>query len=60
MGLPKRRTSRSKKLKRRAQWKLKTPALSACRQCGSPKLPHRVCSNCGTYGGREIVAATES
>jgi large subunit ribosomal protein L32 len=60
MGLPKRRTSRSKKLKRRAQWKLKTPSLSTCRQCGSPKLPHRVCSNCGAYAGREVVAAPEN
>jgi large subunit ribosomal protein L32 len=60
MALPKRRTSRARKLKRRAQWKLKTPALSTCRQCGTPTIPHRVCSNCGTYAGREIVApATE-
>ncbi len=56
MGLPKRRTSRARKLKRRAQWKLRRPALSTCRQCGTPKLPHRVCSNCGAYAGREIVA----
>jgi large subunit ribosomal protein L32 len=56
MGLPKRRTSRTRKLKRRAQWKLDKPSLSTCRQCGSPKLPHRVCSNCGAYGGREVVA----
>lgn len=57
MGLPKRRTSRARKLKRRAQWKLKTPTLSTCRHCNTPKLPHRVCSNCGTYAGREVVAA---
>lgn len=59
MGLPKRRTSRSKKLSRRANWKLAKPALSSCRQCGSPKLPHRICSNCGNYAGREVVAAPE-
>jgi large subunit ribosomal protein L32 len=57
MGLPKRRTSRSRKLKRRAQWKLEKPALATCQKCGAPKLPHRVCSNCGNYGGREVVAA---
>jgi large subunit ribosomal protein L32 len=57
MGLPKRRTSRARKLKRRANWKLAKPPLSTCKQCGTPKLPHRVCSNCGTYAGREIVAA---
>ena len=36
MALPKRRTSRARKLKRRAQWKLKQPAVSSCPQCGSP------------------------
>ena len=56
MGLPKRRTSRARKLKRRAQWKLQKPTLCTCPQCGSPKLPHRVCSTCGTYAGREVVA----
>ena len=56
MGLPKRRTSRARKLKRRAQWKLSKPTLSVCPQCGSPKLPHRVCGNCGIYAGREIVS----
>ena len=59
MGLPKRRTSRSRKLKKRAQWKLKAPVLSTCRQCGSPKMPHRVCTNCGVYAGREVIAAPE-
>lgn len=57
MGLPKRRTSRARKLKRRAQWKLKTPPLSTCRQCGQPILPHRVCANCGNYAGRGVVAS---
>jgi large subunit ribosomal protein L32 len=60
MGLPKRRTSRARKLKRRAQWKLKAPTLSTCRTCGTPKMQHRVCSNCGSYAGREVVTAPES
>lgn len=60
MGLPKRRTSRSRKLKRRANWKLKSPTLCTCRTCGTPKMQHRVCSNCGAYAGREVVAAPEN
>ena len=58
MAVPKRRTSRSKKLKRRAQWKIARPALSTCAQCGSPRLPHRVCPNCGSYAGRQVVSIT--
>jgi large subunit ribosomal protein L32 len=31
------------------------PSLSTCPRCGEPRLPHRVCGNCGTYAGREVV-----
>ncbi len=58
MAVPKRRTSRARKLKRRAQWKLQRPALSVCPDCGSPRIPHRVCSACGNYAGRQIVSTT--
>jgi len=55
LQLPKRRHSKSRRDKRRAHWKLKTVNLSCCPQCGAPKLPHRVCSECGYYEGREII-----
>ncbi len=59
MAVPKRRTSRSRKKMRRAHDSIGTPARSTCPQCGEPKLPHRVCSNCGTYRGREVVQIEE-
>ncbi len=59
MAVPKRRTSRSRKNMRRAHDSIGTPARSICPQCGEPKLPHRVCSNCGTYRGREVVQTEE-
>lgn len=31
-----------------------------CKECGAPKLSHRVCKECGKYRGRQIVAEKES
>lgn len=30
-----------------------------CPKCHSPKLPHRVCPNCGMYKDRLVVAPKE-
>lgn len=32
--------------------------LRLCKECGSPKLPHAACPNCGKYDGREVVTVT--
>jgi large subunit ribosomal protein L32 len=56
MAVPKQRQSHARTNKRRSTHKLSPPALSTCPRCGEPRLPHRVCANCGTYAGREIVA----
>ena len=56
MPLPKRRHSRTRGRKRRPHYKLAGPAWSLCPQCRDPKLPHRVCPNCGTYKGREVLS----
>jgi len=56
MAVPKRKTSKARKNKRRSNvWKLDMPALSKCSQCGVLKTPHRVCGDCGYYNGRQIV-----
>lgn len=59
MAVPKRRTSRSKRDKRRSHHGMETPARSICPQCKEPKLPHRVCPSCGSYRGREVVQTDE-
>jgi large subunit ribosomal protein L32 len=55
MAVPKRRTTSATRDKRRSQHKASAPAKSVCPQCHQPKLPHRVCPECGYYGGKEVV-----
>ncbi|NMB35100.1 MAG: 50S ribosomal protein L32 [Firmicutes bacterium] len=55
MAVPKRRTSKAKRDKRRANWKVKMPGLSTCPQCHEVKLPHRICPHCGYYKNREVL-----
>ena len=55
MAVPKRRHSSTRGRKRRTHWKLERPGFNACGHCSSPKLPHRICPNCGYYDGEEIV-----
>jgi len=31
------------------------PTLSPCPRCRQPRIPHRVCPNCGYYHGREVL-----
>jgi len=59
MPVPKRRTSKTKRNKRRSHSRLSMPALSICPQCNETKLPHQVCPHCGTYKGKEILIIEE-
>jgi large subunit ribosomal protein L32 len=54
MAVPKRKTSKSRRDKRRAQHGVAEPKLAVCPTCGSPTQPHRMCRSCKTYRGREI------
>lgn len=59
MGLPKRKHSKTRKRKRRTNWKVDAPGLTKCSHCGQAKTPHSVCPNCGFYAGREVVRIEE-
>ena len=60
MAVPKRKTSLARKHKRRSSvWKLSAPTLTACPKCGEKLLPHRVCTKCGNYDGREVLEIEE-
>jgi len=54
MAVPKRKTSKARRDKRRTHFKLATPSLQECPNCHQPKRPHSVCPTCGTYKGREV------
>ena len=53
--LPKRKISPGRRDRRRAHDALKARNVVICPNCGEPRLPHRVCSNCGHYQGREVI-----
>ncbi len=55
MPNPKRRHSKTRTSKRRANDHLKIKPLSLCPNCGAQKAPHRVCPECGQYRGREVI-----
>lgn len=55
MGVPKKKTSKARRDKRRSHDALTPPGFVPCPQCREPKLPHHVCPHCGTYKGKEII-----
>ena len=40
---------------RRSHHGIKGPRLSVCAKCSELHLRHRMCNNCGTYKGKEVV-----
>lgn len=55
MAVPKRKTSKAAKRKRRTHKKLDLPGMTTCPQCGEYKLNHRVCNACGYYDGKQVI-----
>jgi large subunit ribosomal protein L32 len=55
MAVPKKKHSKRRTRARAANWKATGATYAECPQCHQPKLPHRVCSNCGYYAGRQAV-----
>ncbi|MBD3164981.1 50S ribosomal protein L32 [bacterium] len=59
MAVPKKRTSRTRRDKRRSHDALKPINLVECENCGAMTKPHRVCPECGYYKGRIVKAVEE-
>jgi large subunit ribosomal protein L32 len=60
MAVPKQKQSNSRRDKRRAQHKISAPTYNSCPQCHAPRLPHRVCPECGYYGKRQVIEPARS
>jgi large subunit ribosomal protein L32 len=59
MAVPKHKTSKSKRDKRRTHQKIDAPDLSVCPECGEATLPHHACSKCGSYNGKKVIEIKE-
>jgi len=54
MPNPKRKMSKSRRDKRRANYKATAPTLGKCSNCGELKLSHRACPSCGQYASKSM------
>ena len=59
MAVPKSKISRSRRGQRRSHDSLKAINLIECSNCGEMKRQHNICSACGHYDGKEVLASAE-
>lgn len=55
MPTPKQRHTKSRRNRQRSHHALSGQKLSPCPKCGALVMSHRLCVNCGTYAGKEVV-----
>lgn len=54
-AVPARRVSKTRKNKRRTHLKKEEPTIVKCKNCGEVIAPHRACTTCGFYKGKEVI-----
>jgi large subunit ribosomal protein L32 len=59
MAVPKHKTSKSKRDKRRTHKKIDGLNLATCSECGEAIEPHHACPSCGSYKGRTVLDTDE-
>ena len=59
MPNPKHRFSKTRTKKRRTHYKIESPTVMACSNCGAPVLYHRICTECGYYKGKPVIEVKE-
>lgn len=55
MAVPMRKISKRRTRMRASHHALNAKNLRPCTRCTHPGPGHRVCGNCGHYGGREVI-----
>ncbi len=59
MAVPQNKVTPSRRGKRRSHHALIAANPNECPNCGELKRPHHVCSACGYYNGKQMIAQAE-
>ena len=59
MAVPKRKWSKMRSRRSRANWMVEVPNLTECPRCHNKMMPHKACKVCGTYNGRNVIPTEE-
>jgi large subunit ribosomal protein L32 len=54
MAEPKKKLSKTRTRRRRADYKITLPKVISCPNCHEPTLPHMACMHCGFYKGKAV------
>ena len=55
MAVPKRKVTKMKKRQRKAANRYEGVQATFCSVCNAPVQPHRVCTACGNYKGKQVL-----
>jgi large subunit ribosomal protein L32 len=55
MSVAKKRISKRRTRARRSHHGLKAQSTATCEKCGTTLRPHRACTECGTYRGKDVL-----
>lgn len=58
-AVPFRKTSKTSKRMRRTHYKISEAGTTTCPKCGATVRPHRVCPECGSYKGKEVIKSAK-
>ena len=59
MAVPRNRLSNARKNSKRAHHAKKPQHLAVCKECGEKRRSHAICSGCGSYAERKVIAVKE-